>query len=763
MHFNFVRNFKKQLTQISFTILGVLIVCFFSLNCSNQQQSPDLNELIIEAGKLLEEGKISESEKLLNTTLSFSIILNDSFSIAKCYKIYGNIYSKDFLNLPDSCYKFYGLSENILQRILNKQSGQKDILLELANVKNNIAVLNYIQSDFDEAIRGLKEVLSIDSDLNNTEGMQKTYLNLGKIYCDKFLNEEVSFEKINKENLRIAKNYFSNALTIKQNGDVYLNLGRAYHIEKQTDSSLFFYNKAQLYYQETKNAYWYGIATGNIGLLLYDFKKNKQEAIDSLSKALKIIENVRSDINTIQGRSSFLDDKNIYYEKLIQLFYENKDFESLFVLVEKTKVISFREMINSKNFIKTSSNKSVLFSSSIIDSLSDIQKHLDDSTSIVEFFIGSNFSCSIFINKKKLIVEKLLLNAVELKDSVDNIMNLILNFPSEYSDFINKNKSSGNANEHDIEFLKEKWNQHICNNYWQWSLLNLYGILFSKKISAELKSYKRLIIIPHSFLHNFPFSALITSPLNIDLNETAHIVQPKFFIQEKEIVTMQAARLLKYLLEKNKNDMKKSLLIGNPGLNSDKYEKLQWAEKEVKNIASYFSNPILLLQQDAKESTVKKIISNFNLIHFAAHGEFFDNIFNSRILLSEDNTDDGFLSVQEIINLNLNANLVVLNICQSSRTGNFSGTNKFFSDDIISLAQAFIYAGATNTISTLWSIDDKASAYLINEFYKNIFVDNYSILESLNKAQLKTLYNEEEPDWKHPYFWAPFIFTGKYK
>ena len=64
-------------------------------------------------------------------------------------------------------------------------------------------------------------------------------------------------------------------------------------------------------------------------------------------------------------------------------------------------------------------------------------------------------------------------------------------------------------------------------------------------------------------------------------------------------------------------------------------------------------------------------------------------------------------------------------------------------------------AGARATIvSSLWSVDDKATAELMRAFYGNL--QSAGKRDALRQAQLKT-----RETFPHPFFWAAFQLVGR--
>ena len=117
----------------------------------------------------------------------------------------------------------------------------------------------------------------------------------------------------------------------------------------------------------------------------------------------------------------------------------------------------------------------------------------------------------------------------------------------------------------------------------------------------------------------------------------------------------------------------------------------------------------LLVGNNATETAFKKA-TNHSMMHLAVHA-----IANEArpdraalVLLSDPvNGEDGFLQTSEIVQLPLNADLVVLSACDTA-VGPIEGE-----EGITTLSRAFLLAGARTVVSTLWSIDDDTTLYLM--------------------------------------------------
>ncbi|HEX7285841.1 MAG TPA: CHAT domain-containing tetratricopeptide repeat protein [Candidatus Angelobacter sp.] len=152
-------------------------------------------------------------------------------------------------------------------------------------------------------------------------------------------------------------------------------------------------------------------------------------------------------------------------------------------------------------------------------------------------------------------------------------------------------------------------------------------------------------------------------------------------------------------------------------------------------------------------------LSQYRIIHFATHG-----LLNSEhpelsgLVLSlvdkKGKPQNGFLTLQDIYNLNLPADLVVLSACETGLGKEISG------EGLIGLTRGFMYAGATRVVASLWKVSDAATAQLMAEFYRGMEKDGLPPAAALRAAQIAMW---KQTRWRHPYYWAAFQIQGEWK
>ncbi|NEQ98554.1 MAG: CHAT domain-containing protein, partial [Cyanothece sp. SIO2G6] len=210
------------------------------------------------------------------------------------------------------------------------------------------------------------------------------------------------------------------------------------------------------------------------------------------------------------------------------------------------------------------------------------------------------------------------------------------------------------------------------------------------------------------------------------------------------------------------------LIVGNPVMPSATFlsddgefvdtrlSPLPGALKEA-NAISQFLGTSALTQEQATESIIKRLMPRVSLIHFATHGllEYGDpretgtRDVPGAIALTPSNGEDGLLTSAEILQMDLQADLVVLSACDTGR-GRITG------DGVIGLSRAFIAAGVPSVVVSLWAVPDAPTADLMTEFYRQLD-QGQTKAQALRQAMLMIM---EQPD-STPKDWAAFTLIGE--
>jgi CHAT domain-containing protein len=108
-----------------------------------------------------------------------------------------------------------------------------------------------------------------------------------------------------------------------------------------------------------------------------------------------------------------------------------------------------------------------------------------------------------------------------------------------------------------------------------------------------------------------------------------------------------------------------------------------------------------------------------------------------------------------VFGLHLTADLVVLSACQTAlASGTLSDVPA--GDDWVGLVRAFLSAGAARVMATLWPVQDRATATLMEKFYAR-YPAGSDPARALAEAQRSLL---AVPATASPYYWAGFEVVG---
>ncbi len=125
---------------------------------------------------------------------------------------------------------------------------------------------------------------------------------------------------------------------------------------------------------------------------------------------------------------------------------------------------------------------------------------------------------------------------------------------------------------------------------------------------------------------------------------------------------------------------------------------------------------------------------------------------------AESRIEERDLSAEEILGLELQAELVTLSACESGLSERHPG------DELIGLPRSFIYAGASSVVVSLWRVADESTGVLMKRFYQDLLSDYASSptkAEALRSAQRYVM--SLGGPLQHPYHWAPFILVGSWE
>ena len=277
---------------------------------------------------------------------------------------------------------------------------------------------------------------------------------------------------------------------------------------------------------------------------------------------------------------------------------------------------------------------------------------------------------------------------------------------------------------------------------WRAPLRRLYRYLIDPvEASGLLRGKHGLLIAPHAELHYAPFAALLGGPSG----------PGEYLVQRYRLTHTPSATVWLRLHERASSPGSGVLAL------APRVDALPGSGAEVAAIGRLFGTDAgVLVGSHASKRALRDAASDQAIIHLATYGVLNkDNPLFSFVELTPQGGDDGRLEVHEVFGLRLRARLVVLSACQTG-LGAGALADVPAGDDWVGLVQAFLFAGASHVMATLWPVQDRATADLMTRFYTALRTGQPEA-EALAQAQRATLRN---PATAHPFYWAGFTLSG---
>jgi CHAT domain-containing protein len=384
-----------------------------------------------------------------------------------------------------------------------------------------------------------------------------------------------------------------------------------------------------------------------------------------------------------------------------------------------------------------------------------VQQALDDSTLIMEYFLGDAKAYLFLISKRKLDVRSLPSHAkiAAAATSLARSIRMV-----DYDGFL------GSARQ-------------------------VYSYVISPAGRA-IAAYSRLVIVPDKILSTIPFEALVPGPDGLS-DTRQNFSTLSYLVKSHEISVAPSASLFCESIEGvNQTHAVGGTFAGfapvfrestgtglilasnrfaegldtthlrSISVDGKRFRELPYSDVEVTGIAGKFAERGLpsrtFVNENASEENFKRNAPLFSFLHVATHGLVNAQDPNCSALLLAQPSDttsgeDGVLYAAEAYNLNLNAELVVLSSCES-------GIGRFVTGEgVYALMRGFLYSGARNIMYSLWQVMDHHTSELMQMFYEGV-LKGWRFGKALQMAKIGMLAKERTA---FPFCWAGFVLIGQ--
>jgi len=322
-------------------------------------------------------------------------------------------------------------------------------------------------------------------------------------------------------------------------------------------------------------------------------------------------------------------------------------------------------------------------------------------------------------------------------------------------------------------FLEPLTNRHQ-QDFSQPQAAELYRLLLAEGLS-DARPTDRLIIVPDGILGTLPFEILA-------LPGTASIKEAGYLGDRYAVSYYQSASLLALKRALPGGQPTRSLFaLGNPDFGTTAgnqqgfrglsvvpkqygqpvlFPPLPETEAEVRRIAALLGTaiqpPDILLGSQATESMLRQSpLGGYRYLHFATHASLpgmIQEVNEPFILLSQRDKrsgSDGFLTLSEVLDLKLNAELVMLSACVTGVGKEVEG------EGVANFARAFQSAGAGSVVVSLWEVASEPAVEYVMLFY------GYLKQGKPHALALKLAREQMRKKYPNPFYWGVFVLHGE--
>lgn len=614
-------------------------------------------------------------------------------------------------------------------KIMQKTYGANHLLT--ASFQYNIGIVNLKKGNYNLAIKHLDSAT-----ISNSKYRER---NKNSLKPNHYFDHHLALKTNHKKALALQQKY------LKTNNANHLNQG--IELYKQSDDIIDYIRESLHNHQDklvlakqAKAIYTDAIAAY---LLQYKTTKNKQDLIGAWHFTEKSKSNTLKDLLNDTNAKNFseLPNELLNFEKSIKsdLAY----YQSLIVAEQSENTINTDKIKDYENALFTINQKKDSLTQILKNnypkyyqlkhktnpfSIKNIQEKINKKTTVLEFFTTDTTIYTFVISKKAVSIKTFKIS--NLKQKIEQFNTAII------SENINTYKPIASI---------------------------LYQDLFST-LNKDIVG-NELIIIPDGPLWHLNFDLLLTN------NQEKHSNRElPYLLKQYAVAYSNSASLLFNPIKTDYNTsqtLKECLAFSysnqntnNENLNSDKapvattQKDLPGTRKEL-NIISNLIDGQYFYGENAIESTFKQNAKKYSILHLALHGEVdIENHQNSRLYFTtnKDALEDNILYNHELFALNIPADLVTLSACNT-------GIGKIANGEgLMSLGNAFQYAGAKSLLLSKWEVHDKTTPELMGYFYSNI-KKGMTKSRALQKAKLKYL-SKADAFYTNPYYWGSFYIIG---
>jgi CHAT domain-containing protein len=289
----------------------------------------------------------------------------------------------------------------------------------------------------------------------------------------------------------------------------------------------------------------------------------------------------------------------------------------------------------------------------------------------------------------------------------------------------------------------------------------LYNILLKNILEKKFKNKKKIIFVTDDFLSKVPFEALIVNHKNTtflgDKYKVTYTQSISFYRIQKYIKAKNYQRRIFACLNPIFSNSTNTEKANNLGISSIIYKKSNLPQvpltAEILNKIKIKKNDTIYKEDYCNKENILDYeisLNTFKYIIFGTHS-IKKNSEPTLMLSSSVKEEHSYLTIFDILNLETNAELVMLLACGAENSNYNKG------EGVIGLGKAFQYSGSKNVVTTLWTVPEYEGVEFTKVLLKKIIDENIPVSKALYDTKI---FLKNEMGYSHPYYWASFVHLG---
>jgi tetratricopeptide (TPR) repeat protein len=708
----------------------------------------------------------------------------------------------DALNAIGTIHRYQGNYEKALAHFREALSTRRELgdRRGIASILTNIGTVYQLQGRYEQALQHYEEALEIDRALQNRRGIASVLNNIGNIHRLQGRYEDAL------SSLREALSMRRELGNQRGVASALVNLGNVYYDRAQYERALRRYRQALRINLEIGRRRGAARSLDRIGTL--HLKRGRlQAATDTLTQAVRLAEELRLSATSPEARRSLLSTQIGTYRSLTAASVRAGRSDSALRSVEQA-----RARLLADRLAGTATGDTAF----ALPSVAELRETLGpDEAALLYANAGAEWPLTALVVTRDTTVARELPDSTvraAIKREYPTRLNRLRREDGPLTDALAPNPSSEQHATPSLAETVRLYRYYLTREGADASVRNdlarrLHGLLV-EPIADAIEGKSEVIAVPTGALGYLPFETLRARSGRY-LVETRHVryaqsltvlrqLQERTYAgRERPLLALGGASYTSdetmeggaVLAEARRGSTRvateeqATTLLRSATRQLDEgfsprrtYARLgyaQWANlpgtrDEVEALRSLVgSGAMVLTGTDASEPALRREaedgrLADYRYLHFATHGIAVPEAPElSALVLSQVGASDslaakdGYLTMEEIATLKMQADVAVLSACQT-------GLGKIVAGEgVVSLSHAFLRAGANATLVSQWKVLDESTRQFMTAVYKRSKKEDTSFAEAVTdtkRAFIDGAHGEKNTD---PLRWAPFVYYGR--